>query len=185
MNDAEARALARRVESLLESLDAVADPTARERAIAAVQAVVELYGEGLARMLGHIAGAGAAGLIDTVAGDEVVGNLLIIHGLHPLDAQTRARQTLETLMAAASHDARAELVGVENGIARVVLRSADGRASSIGRLRRTVEEALAGAVPDLDRIEVEETAAPALLQIGVRPSVAAMARASQDPRGHA
>ncbi len=40
-----------RVESLLGELEALDDPVAREKATEVVQAVVEMYGEGLERIL--------------------------------------------------------------------------------------------------------------------------------------
>lgn len=180
MDDAQARALAQRVETLLESLDALADPAARETATAAVQALVELYGEALGRIMRHLAGAGA--LLETVAGDDVVGNLLLAHGLHPLDAEARVRRELATLAARLStHGATAELLGVEDGVVRVALRAGGNRCgSTAAALRNLIEEALVRAAPELDRIEVEAGAAPpVLLQIGVRPAAAALGGAAR------
>jgi len=172
MDDAQARTHAQRVESLLESLDRL-DPSARETAMAAVQGLVELYGEALERVMRHL--AAADGLVDAVAADEVVANLLLVHGLHPFDAAERVRRGLQALGPTLSaHGASAELVEIDGGVARVVVREV-GHGSSISTLRHTVEEALARAAPDLDRIDVEHAVAQTLLQIGVRPSVAALA----------
>ena len=174
MDDAQARTHAQRVESLLESLDRL-DPSARETALAAVQGLVELYGEALERVMRHL--AAADGLVDAVAADEVVANLLLVHGLHPFDAGERVRRGLQALGPTLSaHGASAELVEIDGGVARIVMREAGhGCGSSTSTLRRTVEEALARAAPDLDRIDVEHAVAQTLLQIGVRPSVAALA----------
>jgi hypothetical protein len=46
MDDAQARAQAQRVESLLAALERLAESEARVTATTAVQAVVELYGDG-------------------------------------------------------------------------------------------------------------------------------------------
>ena len=46
MDDAQARAQAQQVESLLAALERLADSEARVTATTAVQAVVELYGDG-------------------------------------------------------------------------------------------------------------------------------------------
>jgi hypothetical protein len=174
MDDEQARTLAQRVESLLESLDGL-DASSREAAMAAVQGLVELYGEGLERIVRHL--AAADGLVDAVAADEVVANLLLVHGLHPFDVAERVRRGLQALgRTLSAQDASAELVEIDGGVARIVLREAGhGRGPSTSTLRRTVEEALARAAPDLDRIDVEHAVAPALLQIGIRPSVAALA----------
>ncbi|MDP8932457.1 MAG: DUF5947 family protein [Actinomycetota bacterium] len=83
MDNGEARARAAAVEQLLASLDALADPKARERATAAVQGLCELYGEALARVLACAASVGAPALVDAMAQDELVSQLLLLHDLHP------------------------------------------------------------------------------------------------------
>jgi Fe-S cluster biogenesis protein NfuA len=176
MDDAAARAHAQRVEESLESLERLADPAAREAAMGAVRALVELYGEALARIMGHLGESGA--LAEAVAADEVIGSLLLVHGLHPLDAASRVRRSVEALGSSlAAHGTRVELVGIDSGVARVVLHAANGGCgSSTETLLREVEEALGRAAPDLERIEVEHREALKLVQISVRPSVAAMAQ---------
>ena len=64
---------------------------ARPREI--VQAVLDLHGAGLERILGHLADAGdRRRVLDACARDEVVGGLLLLHGLHPLDLEERVLQ---------------------------------------------------------------------------------------------
>jgi Fe-S cluster biogenesis protein NfuA len=143
-----------RVEQLLESIDD--DP----RALEAVQAVVDLYGEALARLL-----AGA----DPVE-DELVSHLLLVHDLHPVDVETRVRRALDDVRPyLGSHGGDVELLGVEDGVARVRLGgTCDGCPSSAVTLQNAIETAILKAAPDLERIEAEGVAepAPALLQIG-------------------
>ncbi len=52
MNDGE---LIGRVEGLLEEVETLAEPAARDLALECVQAVLALYGEGLARIVGRSA----------------------------------------------------------------------------------------------------------------------------------
>jgi Fe-S cluster biogenesis protein NfuA len=173
MDDAEARAQAERVESLLASLERLTAPEARTTATAAVQAVVELYGEALARIVHRLAQSGPPGMLETLVGDELVSNMLLVHGLHPHDLDARARRALESLAPSlAAHGVRAELVGVDGGVARVAVHGHRGGCGALsGTLERTIEEALLAAAPDLERVHVDHLAAPVLLQIGVRPSV--------------
>src|SRR5918911_2322999 len=77
MDDAEVRELVARVEGLLGDLDV--------RGTKAVQALVELYGEALARF---VAGA------DPVE-DELLSHLLLVHDLHPVDVETRVRRAID------------------------------------------------------------------------------------------
>jgi len=143
-----------RVEQLLESIED--DP----RAVEAVQAVVDLYGEALARLL-----AGA----DPVE-DELVSHLLLVHDLHPVDVETRIRQALDGVRPyLGSHGGDVELLGVEDGVARVRLGgTCDGCPSSAVTLQNAIEAAILKAAPDVERIEAEGVAEPTaeLLQIG-------------------
>ena len=61
-----------------------------------VQAVVELYGAGLERIVSQLAEReDAPELADALAGDELISHLLLLHDLHPvpLEARVRARWT--------------------------------------------------------------------------------------------
>jgi Fe-S cluster biogenesis protein NfuA len=143
-----------RVEELLGEIED--DPRAAE----AVHAVIELYGEALARLL-----AGA----DPVE-DELVSHLLLVHDLHPVDVETRVRNALEEVRPyLGSHGGDVEFLGVDDGVARLRLAgTCNGCPSSTVTLKNAIEEALLRAAPDLDRVEAEGVAepAPALLQIG-------------------
>ena len=152
MQDAEVRGLVARVESLLEQLD----PKATE----AVQALVELYGEALARF---VAGADPAE-------DDLLSHLLLVHDLHPVDVETRVRRALEDVRPyLGSHGGDVELLDVSGGVAHLRLGgTCNGCPSSTVTLRNAIEEAIMRAAPDLERIEAEGVAEPepALIQIG-------------------
>lgn len=154
MEDTAVRERIGRVESLLEQIEE--DP----RATAAVEALVALYGEALARLL-----AGA-----DPAEDELVSHLLLVHDLHPVDLETRVRQALEGVRPyLGSHGGDVELLGVENGVARLRLAgTCNGCPSSTVTLRNAIEEALLKAAPDLERIDADGVAEPqpVLVQIG-------------------
>jgi Fe-S cluster biogenesis protein NfuA len=154
VEDAEVRERIAAVEAVLERAEG------DEVATAAVHALVDLYGEALARML-----AGA----DPVE-DELISQLLLIHDLHPVDVETRVRRALEDVRPyLGSHGGDVELLGVEDGVARLRLAgTCNGCPSSTTTLRNAIEEALLKAAPDLERIDAEGVAEPEpeLLQIG-------------------
>ena len=153
MEDAEVRELVARVEQLLEQIDG--DTKATE----AVQALVELYGEALARVVG-----GA----DPVQ-DELLSHLLLVHDLHPVDVETRVRRALDEVRPyLESHGGDVELVGVEDGVAQLRLRgTCDGCPSSTVTLRNAIDDAVLRAAPELERVEAEGVAPePQLVQIG-------------------
>src|ERR687883_1367219 len=144
MDDAEVRELVARVESLLGGLD--------ERATEAVQALVGLYGEALARV---VAGADPTE-------DELLSHLLLVHDLHPVDVETRVRRALDDVRPyLGSHGGDVELLGVADGVAHVRLQgTCNGCPSSSATLRHAIEEAVARAAPELEGVEAEGAAEP-------------------------
>jgi Fe-S cluster biogenesis protein NfuA len=162
LDDRAAQEAAARVETLLAAVESLPDPTARSTAAEAVQGLLELYGEGLARILASAARAGCDALIGSLAADDLVSHLLLLHGLHPLDVETRVRRALEDVRPyLKSHGGNVELLGVADGVARLRFRgSCSGCPSSAMTLKRAVEEAINQAAPDLDGIEVEGVTEP-------------------------
>lgn len=164
-----------RAERRLGELESLPDPAAREAALGAVQAVLELHGEGLRRILDRL-GAAQAGLL---AGDDLVGHLLVLHGLHPAPLEERVRAALDGVRPyLGSHGGDVELAGVEDGVVRLRLRgSCEGCPASAMTLKLAIEDAVLRAAPDVERVEAEgaapapEAAAP-LLRLGASPAPA-------------
>jgi hypothetical protein len=115
-----------------------------------VSALVEMYGEGLARVVTSL----PPEAVTALAQDPLVAYLLILHDLHPVSVENRVRE------AVAATGAYAVVVGVEDGVARV-------RAAADGR-RETISAAVATAVPDVDRVEFVEVLEPVVVlpQVG-------------------
>jgi hypothetical protein len=80
------------VELQLAQLESLADPAAKEAAFQAVQALMDLYGAGLARILDL-----APDIAPKLTEDELVAHLLLLHGLHPVDVRTRVESALESV----------------------------------------------------------------------------------------
>jgi Fe-S cluster biogenesis protein NfuA/nitrite reductase/ring-hydroxylating ferredoxin subunit len=152
-----------RMETLLGEIERLADPNARAKAAEMVQVLLELYGEGLARMMEAVArGEESERTFKVFADDELISHLLLLHGLHPLDVETRVVQALEEVRPyLQSHGGNVELLGVEGGVARVRLQgSCDGCPSSTMTLKLAIEEAVLKAAPDLEGIEAEGVTEP-------------------------
>jgi Fe-S cluster biogenesis protein NfuA/nitrite reductase/ring-hydroxylating ferredoxin subunit len=154
---------AARMETLLGEIESLQDPNARAKAAEVVQVLLELYGEGLARMMEVIAeGEERESLFEALAEDELVSHLLLLHGLHPLDVETRVIRALEEVRPyLRSHGGNVELLGIEGDVARVRLQgSCDGCPSSAVTLKLAIEEAVQKAAPDLEGIEAEGVTEP-------------------------
>jgi Fe-S cluster biogenesis protein NfuA len=164
-----------RVERLLDRLDGLPDPVARETATATVQALLELYGEGLARIVERLGPAQTRAL---AGAEELVAHLLLLHGLHPVAVEQRVRDALVGVRPyLESHGGDVELLAVEGGVVRLRLEgSCEGCPASAQTLRLAIEEAILAAAPDVDRVEAEGVSEPAtagLLQIECAPALAA------------
>src|ERR687890_2200341 len=147
-----------RMETLLGEIEALDDPSAKSKAAEVVGVLLDLYGEGLARMMEVVAeGEDREKAFDAFAGDELVSHLLLLHGLHPLDLETRVAGALEEVRPyLQSHGGNVELMGIEGAVARVRMEgSCDGCPSSAVTLKLAIEEAVLKAAPDLEGIEAE------------------------------
>ncbi|MDB5307160.1 MAG: nfuA 2 [Gemmataceae bacterium] len=157
-DDGEFRAKLRRLEALIGQAEQLTDPAARAHVREIVQALLDLYGTGLGRILDHVAAAGEAGaaVLDACAADEVAGGLLLLHGLHPLGVEDRVRQALGQARPALRAHGGVELLGVDDGIVRVRFEAAcDGCPSTAAAMRQTIEEAIYARAPEVVAVEVE------------------------------
>ncbi len=168
-----------RIEALLEEVESL-DPSCRAIAGELVQELVELYGDGLGRVVEVVAARDADGsLARELAADELVSHLLLLHGLHPVALETRVRGALaEVRPYLESHGGDVQLVGVEDGVVRLRLEgSCSGCPSSTMTLKLAIEDAIHKAAPDVERIEAvgldEPAPAPAagLLQLEISDAV--------------
>src|SRR5579885_3515670 len=152
-----------RIEQLLAGLEQAPDFPARSHARELVRILLDLHGGGLERLLSIVyeQGEGGRALIDQFASDEAVSNLLLLHGLHPLDFEARVRQALERVRPVlAAHGGSVELVEIgQDRVVRLSLKgSCNGCPSSQRTLTTTIEEAVYAAAPEAGGIELEGAA---------------------------
>lgn len=163
-HDIEERRRTERIETLIQEVSSFPDPHARATTQELIQALLDMYGEGLARMLELTAETEASGLtlIEALAGDDLVGSLFLLHGLHPVDIETRiARALVDVRPYLKSHGGNVELLRVQDGIAYLRLEgSCHGCPSSTITLKLAIEEAVYKAAPDLDGLQVEGVTEP-------------------------
>lgn len=147
------------IERLVAEIESSADPGTRERVRALVAAVLELHAAALARIL-ELAGDER---VRELAAEPSVAGVLILHGLHPLPLEERARVALAAAgTELAGHRVAAELIAVEGGRVRVLVTRTGGGACGSAVTAR-VEELLLAAVPDAAAIVVEDPAATAAI----------------------
>ncbi len=168
-----------RIEELLAALSAGRGGPAAEELVGLL---VGLYGDGLAHIVAALGEEGPAGaaVLERLTGDPLVESLLLLHGLHPLDVDTRIQRALDRVRPyLGSHAGGVHYVGVTDGVARLRLEgNCHGCPSSTVTVRLAIEGAVQDAAPEVTEVVVEgmtEPAGPAgptLLQIGSRPGAA-------------
>src|ERR1700749_3015225 len=132
-----------RIESLVQELEAVADPAVKAAAKELVASVMDLNAAAFERVVQVAARYGDAGsrLMDGLIRDEAVSNLLIPYGLHPQDFETRVRSVLKSFEGV-------KLVSIEEG--HILLRM-----DSHERSASAVRQAVSSAAPDLIDLIIE------------------------------
>ncbi|WP_159838150.1 NifU family protein [Nocardia sp. CY41] len=151
LGDARWREAGDRIDTLLEASSA-GGALARERAEQLVRELVELYGAGLTRVVGLL----DPEAVERLAGDDLVASLLLVHGLHPHDVDTRVRTALDSVRPyLGSHGGDVHLVEIVDGVVRLELAgSCKSCPSSSVTLELAVEDAVRAAAPEIESIEV-------------------------------
>ena len=157
------RAVGERIERLLDELAACGDPKPQAIAEELIRQITDLYGAGLARVLELAERALTERWSSGCPSDELVGSLLVMHGLHPETLEARVERALEAVRPVlAAHKGDVELVDIDpaaNAVKLRLLGSCDGCPSSTITLQMAVEKAILEAAPEIEIIDVEEPSA--------------------------
>ena len=148
-----------RIEELLGGLADSADENALYAAEEAVRLLVELYGEGLGRVVGALSETEVGiGVLGELAQDGLVASLLIVHGLHPVSLDDRITAALDSVRPyLGSHAGGVEVIGVDDdSVLQLRLQgSCDGCASSAETVRVAIENAVLQAAPEIVGVHAE------------------------------
>ncbi|HEY4235121.1 MAG TPA: NifU family protein [Lacipirellulaceae bacterium] len=149
-----------RVELLIGETEEHADPAMRRQIQEIVRGLLDYYGAGLERILDLAEQGGGSDLLQSIAKDELVSSLLMLHGLHPINLPTRVEQALDSVRPyLQSHGGEVELVDASDGAVQLRLHgSCHGCPSSAITMKTKIEQAIYEAAPDVTRVDVEEPA---------------------------
>jgi Fe-S cluster biogenesis protein NfuA len=157
--DTEFRSRLQHLEGLLQDLDGAVDPAVQSRIREIVQTLLEFHGAGLASILEHIGKAGEPGqsILRGIGRDDLAGSLLILHGLHPVDVETRIRQALDKVSPfVLSKGGALEVLGIRAGDVRLrITSSGQGCHSTPEKLKQAVEDAIYAKAPDLTSLQID------------------------------
>ena len=147
------------VEELVQRIEGLPDPNVRSSVLALVQALMDFHGEAVDRLMEIVAAQGEEGysIFNKFTADELVSNLLLLYGLHPLPLEERVAQALEKVRPHLdSHGGNVEVLSISDGVVRLRLQgTCRGCPSSAETLKLAIESAIYSAAPDVVSIEAE------------------------------
>jgi Fe-S cluster biogenesis protein NfuA len=143
-----------RLDEALASLERTPGATA-ETALDAVTMMTEVYGEALARVLDRVSADDR--LLEALVTEELLGHLMVLHGIHPEPAERRIVRALEELrpmLLSGGTDAQFE--ALEGRTARILL-TGDGGGCGGGcgsgePVEDSVREAVLAVAPDVEEV---------------------------------
>jgi len=145
------------IETLVQKLESARDPALRETGRDLIRSLLELHGAGLERVLEIISttsGDAGAAIIEALAKDELVSSLLVLHGVHPEDFETRARRGLDKVRPVLrSRGAGIEIIALAGDRIHVKIQGAGSK-----DLEEAIRGALLETVPDAAEIVIDGAA---------------------------
>ncbi len=163
IDETELRAESAQMEYLLDELRDLVPMPAWQRIERVLRVTIALHAAGLAHALDFARRAGASTDFDElIAGDELLGSLLSLHGLHPLPTEERVRRTIEAVRRdlAIGDDALA-FVDCDDGAVKLVANAGlGGGAMSPHLAEGVIRRAIEAAAPEVTSIEIAGLAPP-------------------------
>lgn len=141
-----------RIEELVHRIDECGDSGTRAIVQELLQAVIELHGVALERILKSVADLPQGGaVLKDLAKDPVVSGVLSLHDIHPVAVEERVLAALERARGYLhSHGGDVELGAIEDGVVHVTLSGACGScASSMTTMTTIVEDAIYSVAPEV------------------------------------
>ncbi len=149
-----------RLGELIRALDAHHGTAAKETARELLALVLDLHGIGLAKLMGIVTAAeGGTAILARLVENEQVQAMLLLHGLHPDDLETRVRRVVDRLRPHLGvHGLRLDVVEIASGTVRLRLHgsgAASITAPLLWTLPREIEDAVLEAAPDVEKIMID------------------------------
>ena len=157
MNNGEFQAYTKRVDELVRRVSDLPGSDARTAALELLEALMNLQGAAMARMVELLSDSTDASRksLSKLAADPLVCGLLVLYGVHPVTIEERVRQAVEKLLPQLhKQGAEAELVGINDGVVRLKIRS-HGHLTHPEKLRAAVQQGILEAAPEVMEIILE------------------------------
>ncbi len=144
-----------KIDELVQKVESLPDPRARDTAVELVQAIMQLHAEALERMLGIVsASPDAAAILETMGADDLVSSVMVLHGLHPDDTATRIERAMEKLHV--YFDSRgAGIVLLDMDATTVRVRFTGTRPGAGASAKQVIEDVIYEAAPEIENLVIE------------------------------
>jgi hypothetical protein len=154
------------VDATVRAIESLVDMQPESAELAGL--LMQLYGAGLTRIVEVIREENGESILERLAGDKLAASLLLLHGLHPVDAATRLRKALQKLERRFEAQ-RVSLAEIKDGVAFIRVEH-NGGGTPPAALADMIEQAAMEVAPELEGIEIEGAAhAAVLVQIAPAP----------------
>jgi Fe-S cluster biogenesis protein NfuA len=162
MNSNEFQAHTEQIERLVEQVSSLPESEGRTTALDLVQALMELHGSGMSRIVELLAESGEAGrkALVRLGEDPLVCGLMVLYGIHPVDVRERVNGAVEKVRPQVQKlGGSVELLEVSDGLVRVsISSSSNGCHSSPDALKQLVEQAIREAAPEVIEVVADGVA---------------------------
>jgi Fe-S cluster biogenesis protein NfuA len=159
LNSNEFQAQTQQIERLVEQVSAFPDGEMRTAALDLVQALMDLHGAGISRIVELLSESGETGRksLNSLASDSLVCGLLVLYGVHPVALSDRVNAAIEKARPQIQKQGgTVELLGVNEGQVRLsITSSGSGCHSSPDSLKEAVEQAIREAAPEIVEVIAE------------------------------
>jgi Fe-S cluster biogenesis protein NfuA len=152
-----------RIEELVCKLERANDPELHTAALELVQSIMELHGAALEHMLDVVSqSTESESVTREFLEDDLVASVLLLHGLHPEDMETRVLRALDKVRPSLqSNGGDVELVSIVDGVVKLrVQKEAGGCGSTVATMKSAVEDAVTEVAPDAAQIMAEVVQQP-------------------------
>ncbi len=153
MNSNEFQAHTQQIERLVEEVTALPDEDARAKALNLLQALMDLHGAAVARVVEILSDSGesAKKSLARLGEDPMLCGLMVLYGVHPVGLAERVTHAIEKARSQVQKQGgTVELLEVGDGLVRVSISSTgNGCHSSPDALKQIVEQSIREAAPEV------------------------------------
>ena len=156
MNNSEFEAYTQRVERALQEVNTLADDKARNSATELMQALMDLHGAAMSRVLELLSGDESRVLLSKIGDDPLICGLLVLYGIHPVSLEERLRSTVEKLrLKLEKQGTSLELISTRDDVVRIKIESSQQDRHTSGSVQAMIQQAIREAAPEVAEIVIE------------------------------